>query len=77
MVHTRSFEQEAQRELAQRFAGNYEHAQSLLRPVNETLRFFLLSPGGSRWIVDNGRNLRVQSSIIRVLILVSIRFGNR
>jgi arylsulfatase A-like enzyme len=61
MTHTGSFEQEAQVELASQFASNYEHAQSLLRPVNETLRFFLLSPGGTHWIVDNGRNLRVTS----------------
>jgi len=59
MIHTDSFVQEAQVDLASRFAGNYEHTQSLLRPVNETLRFFLLSPGGSQWTVDNGRNLRV------------------
>jgi flavin-dependent dehydrogenase len=42
-----------------RFAANYEHAQSLLRPVAETLRLFTVDPGGGSWIVDNGRNLRV------------------
>jgi hypothetical protein len=45
-----------------RFAENYEHAQSLLRPINETIRFFTIDPGGNRWILDNGRNLRVISS---------------
>jgi hypothetical protein len=59
MLTTGSFEQEAQRDLAKRFAGNYEHAQSLLRPVNETIRFFTVDPGGGYWILDNGRNLRV------------------
>jgi Sulfatase len=59
MVHTNSFEQEGQKDLALRFAGNYEHAQSLLRPITETIRFFTVDPGGNNWIVDNGRNLRV------------------
>jgi hypothetical protein len=59
MTYTRSFAQEAQQLLATRFAANYEHAQSLLRPVNETIRFFTVDPGGGSWIVDNGRNLRV------------------
>jgi hypothetical protein len=59
MTHTQSFTQEAQRDLAMRFAANYEHAQSLLRPVAETLRLFTVDPGGGSWIVDNGRNLRV------------------
>jgi hypothetical protein len=47
--------------LDKRFAANYEHAQSLLRPVNETIRFFTVDPGGGYWILDNGRNLRVVS----------------
>ena len=59
MIHTNSFEQKDQQDLARRFAANYEHAQSLLRPINETLRFFTVDPGGDYWIVDNGRNLRV------------------
>lgn len=59
MVYTKSFAQSAQQALARRFAENYEFAQSLLRPVKQTLRMFLVHPGGTRWIVDNGRNLRV------------------
>ena len=59
MAYTESFEQKDQRELARKFASNYEHAQSLLRPVNETYRFFTVDPGGTQWLVDNGRNLRV------------------
>ena len=61
MVHTKSFSQVAQQDLANRFAVNYEHAQSLLRPVNETIRFFNVDPGGGQWVLDNGRNLRVCS----------------
>ena len=64
MVHTNSFSQSAQQDLALRFAGNYEHAQSLLRPVNETIRFFNVDPGGGQWVIDNGRNLRVFSTIV-------------
>ena len=60
MTHTQSFAQEPQQDLAMRFAANYEHAQSLLRPVAETLRLFTVDPGGGSWIVDNGRNLRVR-----------------
>ena len=63
MTHTKSFEQEAQQDLARRFAANYEHAQSLLRPVNETIRFFTVDPGGGYWILDNGRNLRVNPTL--------------
>jgi hypothetical protein len=63
MVHTKSFTQDAQQDLANRFAANYEHAQSLLRHVNETIRFFNVDPGGGQWVVDNGRNLRVCSII--------------
>jgi arylsulfatase A-like enzyme len=63
MVHTKSFSQAPQQELAKRFATHYEHAQSLLRPVNETIRFFTVDPGGGQWVVDNGRNLRVCSII--------------
>jgi hypothetical protein len=59
MSATNSFEQPAQKELAGRFARHYEHAQSLLRPVKETLRFYTVDPGGDYWILDNGRNLRV------------------
>jgi len=64
MSHTESFQQEAQRDLAERFAANYEHAQSLLRAVKPSMRFFTVDPGGGSWIVDNGINLRVFSSIV-------------
>ena len=64
MVHTKSFTQVAQQDLANQFAANYEHAQSLLRPVNETIRFFNVDPGGGQWVLDNGRNLRVYSTIV-------------
>jgi arylsulfatase A-like enzyme len=59
MNYTGSFNQVAQRTLASQFMAKYEHSQSLLRPVNETMRFFTVDPGGGSWIVDNGRNLRV------------------
>jgi hypothetical protein len=59
MVHTNSLAQPAQQDLALRFAQNYEFAQSLLRPVNETIRFFFVHPGGTKWVLDNSRNLRV------------------
>ena len=64
MIHTNSFEQKDQQDLARRFAANYEHAQSLLRPINETIRFFTVDPGGDYWILDNGRNLRVYFNLI-------------
>jgi hypothetical protein len=66
MVSTQSFKQIAQQDLANRFAAHYEHAQSFLRPINETIRFFNVNPGGGQWVLDNGRNLRVTfySSII-------------
>lgn len=67
LIHTKSFAQLAQRELASRFARNYEHAQSLLRPVSEALRIFLVHPGGSQWAVDNGKNLRV---LVRCCVLI-------
>ena len=59
MIHTNSFKQESQRYLASQFAANYEFAQSLLRPIKETIRFFAIAPGGDMWTLDNGRNLRV------------------
>ena len=59
LVTTNSFNQSAQKDLAVRFASNYEFAQSLLRPVQETIRIFLVHPGGTRWVLDNSRNLRV------------------
>jgi hypothetical protein len=59
MIHTNSFKQESQQDLASRFAANYEFSQSLLRPINETVRFFAIAPGGDVWTLDNGRNLRV------------------
>lgn len=59
MNHTGSFKQERQQKLASQFAANYEFAQSLLRPVQETIRLFGIAPGGGAWIFDNGRNLRV------------------
>ena len=59
MIHTQSFEQAAQRELARKFAANYEHAQSFLRPIKPSIRFFYVNPGGSQWVLDNGSNLRV------------------
>src|SRR5271155_991786 len=64
MVHTKSFTQTAQQELALRFAQNYEFAQSLLRPVKEAIRFFLVHPGGTRWVLDNSRNLRVSPTLM-------------
>jgi hypothetical protein len=59
MTETNTFRQPAQQSLAKTFAANYEHAQSYLRPTMESLRFFLVNPGGSQWVIDNGRNLRV------------------
>jgi hypothetical protein len=59
MISTKSFAQHAQRDLANKFAANYEHAQSLLRPIKDAIRFFLVSPGKSQWVLENGRNLRV------------------
>jgi arylsulfatase A-like enzyme len=59
MTYTKSFSQVAQQELASRFAANYEHAQSFLRPIKEVLRMFFVNPGGTSWVVDNGKNLRV------------------
>jgi phosphoglycerol transferase MdoB-like AlkP superfamily enzyme len=61
MVHTKSFSQSAQQTLAQRFAANYEHAQSLLRPIKPVIRLFSVAPGGGQWVLDNGSNLRVPS----------------
>ena len=63
MIHTKSLAQAAQQKLASRFAQNYEFAQSLLRPVKETNRMFLVHPGGTEWVVDNGRNLRVDPTV--------------
>ena len=63
MVQTGSFEQAGQQLLAERFARHYEHAQSLLRPIKETLRFYTVDPGGDYWILDNGHNLRVSSPV--------------
>ena len=59
MSYTKSFAQEAQRTLATKFASNYEFAQSFLRPIKETIRFFFVHPGGRQWVLDNSRNLRV------------------
>ena len=59
MAHTNSLAQSEQRDLARWFASHYEFAQSLLRPVKETIRMFFVHPGGTRWVLDNGRNLRV------------------
>jgi len=63
MTYTKSFQQPQQRDLAMRFAANYEYAQSLLRPINVTNRIFSIDPGGNRWIIDNGRNLRVPTAV--------------
>jgi len=60
MSYTKSFAQEAQRTLATKFASNYEFAQSFLRPIKETIRFFFVHPGGSQWVLDNSKNLRVK-----------------
>jgi hypothetical protein len=62
MISTKSLAQSAQRDLAENFAANYEHAQSLLRPIKESIRLFLVAPGNTQW-VENGRNLRVSSSV--------------
>lgn len=59
MHHTKSFSQTKQQEMAIRFAANYEHSQSFLRPVKETFRFFSVNPGGTQWVVDDGSHLRV------------------
>ena len=74
MIHTSSFKQQSQRDLASQFAANYEFSQSLLRPIKETIRFFYLSPGGNEWILDNGRNLRVCVSSMGTKNVVQIRF---
>jgi hypothetical protein len=63
MSLTGSFEQDGQFDLAYDFATHYEYAQSLLRPINPTLRFFTVTPGGGNWIVDNGQNLRVRPDL--------------
>jgi arylsulfatase A-like enzyme len=60
MSFTKSFGSSKQ-ELAMQFAGHYEHAQSFLRPVKESIRFFAVNPGANQWVLDNGRNLRVNS----------------
>lgn len=67
MVHTNSFAQTQQQTLARRFAENYEFAQSLLRPVKETIRFYFVHPGGTQWVLDNSRNLRVTYLLLQVL----------
>ena len=72
MIHTKSLAQKAQQNLARRFAQNYEFAQSLLRPVKETNRMFLVHPGGTEWVVDNSRNLRVHSH--RPTVLTPVHF---
>lgn len=59
--YTGSLTYHEQGHIAMRFAENYEHAQSLLRPVKEGIRFFTIDPGGWFWILDNGRNLRVRT----------------
>lgn len=59
MIQTDSFAQSAQKYLAQNFAQNYEFAQSLLRPIKDAIRFFFVHPGGTQWVLDNSRNLRV------------------
>jgi len=59
LIHTNSFESSTQIDLAEQYARNYEYAQSLLRPVKDSLRMFLVSPGGTQWAVDNSHNLRV------------------
>lgn len=74
MIHTKSLAQEAQQTLARRFAENYEFAQSLLRPVKEALRIFLVHPGGTEWVLDNSRNLRV-GTLIKLLTAVFIQFA--
>ena len=63
MIHTKSFEQGPQRELAEKFARHYEYAQSFLRPITPTIRFYTVDPGGDFWILDNGRNLRVRHDL--------------
>ena len=72
MVHTKSFAQSTQRHLAWNIAKNYEFAQSLLRPVKDAIRFFFVHPGGTQWVVDNSRNLRVSHSI-SILIVVHVQ----
>jgi hypothetical protein len=57
--HTNSFSPPTQQGLAMHYAANYEHAQSFIRPIKESIRFFLVNPGGTQWVLDNGRNLRV------------------
>jgi hypothetical protein len=59
MNYTSSFSQPSQRNLAMHYATNYEHSQSFLRPIKESIRFFLVNPGGTQWVLDNGKNLRV------------------
>ena len=68
MAQTNSFRQSAQQALAMRFARNYEYSQSLLRPVEKTIRFFGVDPGGGQWVLDNGSNLRVLLLISSTLI---------
>lgn len=65
--HTNSFAQSTQQRLAMHYAANYEHAQSFIRPIKESIRFFLVNPGGTQWVLDNGKNLRVRSHM-RVLL---------
>jgi hypothetical protein len=77
MVETNSFSQTAQKEMAMRFARNYEHSQSLLRPVSETIRFFFVDPGGGQWVLDNGRNLRVFPTFLHSNLQVQVRPDKR
>jgi len=63
MIHTNSFIQSSQQQLASHFAQNYEFAQSLLRPIKETIRFFFVHPGGTQWVLDNSRNLRCKFNL--------------
>jgi hypothetical protein len=67
MIHTNSFAQSAQKYLARNFAQNYEFAQSLLRPIKDAIRFFFVHPGGTQWVLDNSKNLRVFPLTIHVL----------
>lgn len=77
MASTKSFGQQAQQDLANRFAAQYEHAQSLLRPVNATIRFFSVDPGGGQWVLDNGWNLRVCHYFLQFLLVVQVQSERR
>ena len=52
MVHTTSLEHPRQQTLAMHHELNYGFAQSLLRPVQEIIRYYFVHPGKTTWVVE-------------------------